>query len=72
MFYTLFFYLSICEQVPRNASVILIVPDAVFGVKTCNKIGNRMVRSPYCLNLVGQGRRLLPFGDHFRLFAHYI
>jgi hypothetical protein len=34
LFCSLFFYLSICEQVPGNVFLILTVPNAAFGVKT--------------------------------------
>jgi hypothetical protein len=39
------FDLSIRGQVPGNVSVILTVPNAVFLVKACNEIGDRVLRS---------------------------
>jgi hypothetical protein len=45
------FDLSIRGKVPGNVSVILTVPNAVFWVKACNEIGDRVLRSLCCLDL---------------------
>jgi hypothetical protein len=45
------FDLSMRGQVPGNVSVILTVPSAVFWVKACSKIGDRVLRSLCYLDL---------------------
>jgi hypothetical protein len=44
---------SICGQETGNVTLILIVPNAVFGVKTCYEISNQMLMFLYCLDLMG-------------------
>jgi hypothetical protein len=45
------FDLSMRGQVPGNVSVILTVPSAVFWVKACIEIGDRVLRSLCYLDL---------------------
>jgi hypothetical protein len=47
----LVFDLSIRGQVPGNVFVILKVPNAVLGVKACNEVGDRVLKSLWCLDV---------------------
>jgi hypothetical protein len=67
------FDLSMRGQVPGNNSVILTVPTAVFWVKACNEIGDRVLRSLCYLDLNANILVFYLFETIiFRLFSQYI
>jgi hypothetical protein len=69
LFYTLF-YLSICGQVPGNASLIITMPNTVFWEKKSQSNGKGLVRVRFCG--VKPIMFVTLFFYHFRLFSNYI